>query len=171
MQEIWKPIVGYEGYYEVSSFGRVRRIKGGCGTQVGKILEPCPLPNGYLYLCLSVNNKTERLSIHRLVCSAFHENPENKPCVNHIDGNKTNNYAENLEWVTASENMQHAYRTGLTKGNRGKHHSEETRKKMSEAKKGEFNPNYGKHFSEEHRRKLSESHKKRHVEAQMKEVV
>lgn len=158
--ELWKPVPGYEEYYEVSSLGRVKRIKGGSGTQVGKILKPWPL-DGYLYLFLSINSKTKQIPIHRLVCSAFHENPENKSEVNHINGHRYDNRAENLEWVTHQENMQHAWKTGLqimteetkkkmSESHKGKIRSEETRKKLSEINKG-------KHLSEETRKKMSEA--------------
>lgn len=154
MIEIWRPIPGYEEYYEVSSLGRVRRIKGGANTHVGRILKGKLRADGYLSICLSSNGICKEFSIHRLVCSAFHENTENKPCVNHIDGNKTNNCAENLEWCTYQENAQHALRTGLYEHCTGYHHTEESRRKMSESHRG-------KHLSEETRRKMSESRKGR----------
>ena len=81
--------------------------------------------NGYEKVCLYKNGERTTKRVHRLVAEAFIDNPENKPCVNHIDGNKKNNNVNNLEWVTYSENMQHAVREGLAKphsvgGMRGK---------------------------------------------------
>lgn len=153
--EIWKPIIGLEGYYEVSSLGRVMRIKSGGRARAGTILKPW-VNSGYL----SVTLRGREYRVHRLVAIAFTPNPENKPCVNHIDGNKLNNAVDNLEWCTYSENLIHAYRTGLHSGIQ---FSEESRRKISEAKKGI-------QFSEETRNKMRESHKKRHIEAHMKEV-
>jgi hypothetical protein len=74
---------------------------------------------GYLYLILKKGCRKHTLKVHRLVASAFIPNPENKPAVNHIDGNKGNNQASNLEWVSTSENLRHAWATGL--------HGEKTR--------------------------------------------
>ena len=102
--EEWRDIKGYEGKYQVSNLGRVKSRH--------KILKPNNV-KGYLYVYPSKNSKKEALKVHRLVAEAFIDNPENKPEVNHIDGNKENNRVENLEWCTKSENMQHAIKTGL----------------------------------------------------------
>jgi len=111
MNEIWKDIKGYEGIYEVSNLGRVRSIPRNGTINKTKILSPA-LIHGYYSLCLrNKNKKMHRVS--RLVAQAFIPNPENKPEVNHIDGNKKNNVVCNLEWNTASENMLHAFKTGL----------------------------------------------------------
>lgn len=82
----------------------------------GRELKPCPDKSGYLRVYPKRNNKRCGLYIHRAVAMAFIPNPEGKPDVNHKDGDKTNNSAINLEWVTKSENTRHAYSTGLLKG-------------------------------------------------------
>lgn len=99
-KEIWKDVEGYEGRYQVSSFGRVRRE--------GHIVKGCLAANGYLVLNLSMHGKGKTSTIHRIVAKAFIPNPENKAQVNHINGDKTDNRVENLEWVTKSENALHS---------------------------------------------------------------
>jgi hypothetical protein len=109
MNEIWKSISNFENY-EVSTFGNVRSIK-----HINKNLKPFSNEKGYLYVSLMNNNKRYTRSIHILEATEFIPNPENKPTVNHNDGIKTNNYINNLEWATYSENNQHAYNTKLKK--------------------------------------------------------
>ncbi len=115
MQENWLPILGYEGFYEVSDCGRVRRVKGGRGSVAGRILTCKVAPNGYQHVDLSIRDKKTRFLIHRLVATAFIGVPEFGAEVNHKDGCKTNNKIENLEWVTRGQNLSHAYRTSLKK--------------------------------------------------------
>ena len=79
-----------------------------------KYLKPGMMTSGYRYVNLRINGKSVSHSIHRLVAQKFLDNPENKPQVNHKDGNKLNNHVSNLEWVTVSENSKHAYNNGLT---------------------------------------------------------
>lgn len=117
--EEWRQIKGYEGYYEVSNLGRVKRIEGIKNYRNNVISCKENITNGtitkfgYLRTGLSVKNKRKSFMIHRLVLSAFIENTNNKRCVNHIDGDKQNNNILNLEWVTDKENRDHAIKNGL----------------------------------------------------------
>jgi hypothetical protein len=106
--EVWRDIQGYEGLYQVSSHGRVKSLKRGGRLVVLTISK-------FGYQCISLYKKYHRLpvKVHRLVAEAFIPNTENKSQVNHKDGNKTNNHYSNLEWVTPSENISHAYKNGL----------------------------------------------------------
>ena len=81
-----------------------------------KILKPEIIKGGYLRVVLMKDSKYKHFSVHRIVAQLFIPNPENKPEVNHKDGNKQNNFVENLEWVTSKENIIHSYKTGLNKG-------------------------------------------------------
>lgn len=114
IMEVWKDVVGYEGY-QVSSHGRIKSFKKN---------KPCirrqwPHYRGYLMVGLSNNNIRKCFKTHRLVAVAFVENPLNKKQVNHIDGDKKNNHFKNLEWVTNQENSDHAWRTGLRVPHKG----------------------------------------------------
>ena len=109
--EIWRDIVDYENKYQVSNFARVKSF---CKGKV-KLLKLDVDNKGYLRVGLYKNGKQKMCLVHILVAKAFIPNPDNKPCVNHIDGNKQNNSIENLEWVTSSENIVHAYELGLIK--------------------------------------------------------
>lgn len=109
MDELCKDVVGFEGLYSVNTNGIVKRISS------QRALSPAKR-NGYKIITISGRKVLKKtLKIHRIVAEAFIPNPENKPYVNHKDGNKLNNSLHNLEWVTAKENMQHAYKTGLSK--------------------------------------------------------
>ncbi|MFB4275792.1 NUMOD4 domain-containing protein [Nonomuraea sp. MTCD27] len=118
--ETWIDIAGYEGHYQVSDHGQIRSLprfragRGGLPTKVsGRILRPGTGSNGYLFVILSKNARSTNARIHRLVAAAFLPNPEQRPEVNHLDGDKTNNHVTNLEWATRQENVRHACETGL----------------------------------------------------------
>ncbi len=116
--EIWRDVVGYEGKYQVSNFGRVKSF---CRGRVN--LMKLDVDNrGYLRVGLYKDGKQRNQLIHILVATAFIPNPENKPEVNHENGVKIDNRVENLAWVTSSENKQHAWKMGLIKAKRGCEH-------------------------------------------------
>ena len=110
MEEEWRDIKGYEGLYQVSNLGRVKSLDRYVINKSNKQ----QYYNGKI-LTLSKNNSQKTIPVHILVAKTFIPNPESKPEVNHIDGNKTNNCVSNLEWVTRSENELHAYKNGLAK--------------------------------------------------------
>lgn len=105
-QEIWKPVVGWEGFYEISSLGRVRTSGKYVDGRVykDKIKKARKNKFGYYYVNLFRNKKFKSIRIHQLVAQAFIPNPENKPCIDHIDTNRENNRVENLRWCTYAEN-------------------------------------------------------------------
>ncbi len=117
----WRDVVGFEGLYRVSNYGdvmttaRVVPRDGGRGdlTTPERTLRPQITPKGYLRLQLGRDGRSANRMIHRLVAEAFIPNPGQKPEVNHLDGDKTNNAVPNLEWATSSENQIHAYELGL----------------------------------------------------------
>ena len=108
--EIWRDISLYNGDYQISNLGRLKSFK----RCMVKILKPS-FNGNYFFVYLHRNGEAKMHYVHILVAQTFVPNPDNKPFVNHIDGNKLNNYAENLEWVTPSENARHAFETGLNK--------------------------------------------------------
>lgn len=106
MKEIWKDIRDFEGLYQVSNLGRVRRVGKGQGTKCSILRHKTNL--AYDGVSLHRNNQPFNKNIHRLVAETFVPNPENKTQVNHKDGNKKNNRVDNLEWVTSKENARHS---------------------------------------------------------------
>jgi hypothetical protein len=117
MEEVWKGIIGFEERYEVSNLGRVRSLLNTRQNKnvSSKILKINLNHKGYPIVTLVKNCKYKGKSIHRLVAEAFIENPNNLPHVNHIDGNKLNNNVSNLEWISNTDNIRHAFRNGLFK--------------------------------------------------------
>ena len=120
--EVWKAVVGYEGYYEVSNMGRVkslpRTVVNGTNSTMTlreRFLKPS-LVAGYPAVTLTVLNKPWKLYVHRLVAAAFLANPSNKPEVNHLDLDTTNPVLTNLEWATRQENITHSVRAGSFHG-------------------------------------------------------
>ena len=136
-EEVWKDVVGFEGFYKVSNWGKVYNVS-------KEKIHLCHSSHGYptVHLTKGRGFKSIKRSVHRLVMLAFVPNPENKPQVNHIDGVKHNNHISNLEWATAQENIRHAYATGLNKS------TPERSAKLSKALKGRV-------FSDEHKEQLS----------------
>lgn len=122
--EIWKDIKGYVGIYQISNKGRVKRVKSivkrkkqGNFTKKEQLLKPHVTPKGYARLQLSKEGKNKNYFVHTLVSKAFLKSIKGKEKVNHKDGNKLNNFETNLEYVTDSENLIHAYDMGLRTSN------------------------------------------------------
>lgn len=139
MEEEWIPIKDYENYM-ISNLGRVKNLNYK-RTGRERMLKLNKDKNGYLIVSLIKNKKRKTFLIHRLVAKAFIPNPENKPCVDHINTIKTDNRVENLRWVTCEENMNNP----LTKK-----HMDEVYASM----KGMSSPFYGKKHTEESKRKM-----------------
>jgi hypothetical protein len=133
-EEKWKDIIGYEGYYQISNLGRVKRLEGKCLTKGNsyrsvkeKILKPFPnkARGNYLYINLNMYGVIQQYRLHILVAKHFIPNPSNLPEINHIDGIKEHNYVSNLEWCTQLHNMQHSFKIGthkIRKGNSSPNH-------------------------------------------------
>jgi hypothetical protein len=126
MKEKWKPVKGYEDYYEVSSLGRFRSLpklvggRWGTAQYKGRVIKVVANPvHGYGQVSLVGQNGKKSFRAHRLVAQAFIPNPEKKPYINHIDCEKLNNRVENLEWVTAKENTAHIFKLGRENRNKG----------------------------------------------------
>lgn len=134
INNMWKNILGYEETYEISNFGEIWSKDRKCVDSMGRNryrkaqkLNPDISPSGYYRVTLAKGGKKKQKYLHRLIAEYFIPNPLNLPFVNHKDGNKLNCSIENLEWVTAQENVVHAYKNGLIKHVKGVAH-----------------PNYGK---------------------------
>ena len=148
--EIWKDIDEAIGIYQISNFGRVKSLKRTCMTYQGPRTVPEKILNinydkdGYIQVGLKVNGKQLSRRVHRLIAIAFIPNPKNKTTVNHINGIKTDNRIENLEWATFGENNMHACQTGLRTSKKGSEHggSKLTEKESEEIKYGHFDKSY-----------------------------
>ena len=145
--EEWRPVVGYEGLYEVSDWGNVRSLN---YNKTGKVKELKKILNchDYYVVCLHKNRKQKEGKVHQLVAKAFIPNPENKKEVGHLKTlpngleDKTANEAWNLAWMTREENANYGTLP----------------QRLSEGKIGDKNPNYGKHPSDDTLKKMSISH-------------
>lgn len=115
-EEAWKPVVGFEDFYEVSNLGRVRR------TETHHILRPSYDNHGYPRVHLSINGQSRVIRIHQIVAKTFLKSLQTDLVVNHIDNNPCNNQIENLEYVTRQENLRHA----VKQGRMGKHKISQT---------------------------------------------
>lgn len=114
----WRDIPGYEGRYQVSNVGDVRSLWMWSGNHYKAREHPYPIAQhptttGYRMVPLSYDGNIKHCKVHRLVAMAFIPNPDDKPYINHKDGNPLNNHVENLEWCTQKENVDHALRIGL----------------------------------------------------------
>lgn len=142
--EIWKDVIiekngiiyDYSGLYKVSNLGR---IKSYVRSKDGKIMSPKKEKGGYMQICLRSDGNKEIFKVHRLVATAFLPNPDNLPQVNHKDENKENNNVNNLEWCSASYNTNYGTRNERDRAKKvGKKATDETKKKMSESRKGKM---------------------------------
>lgn len=118
--EVWKDVVGYEGLYAVSNKGRIKSLKrtvhhpiNGKSNLSERLRTTNPSKDGYCHISLNKESIISSLTVHRIVAKAFIPNPQNKPQINHINGVRNDNRVENLEWVTGSENVRHAFKNGL----------------------------------------------------------
>ena len=111
MKEVWKPIEGYEGLYEISNLGRVRSLELRNSSGARKrilMLKPTDNGHGYKIVGMRVNGKRRNHYVHRLVAEAFVPNPNNLPVVDHIDHDRSNNQASNLRWMTQGDNVRYS---------------------------------------------------------------
>lgn len=118
-EEIWKWIIGYEDIYMASNLGRIKCLPrtwivrcGGIRKRSEILMKPWINSNGYYFIGLMKDGKRKTIAVHILIAKLFIENPYNKPEVNHIDTDKSNNRADNLEWNTRLENAEHAVKSG-----------------------------------------------------------
>lgn len=153
MEEVWKDVIGYEENYQVSNKGNIRSKDRWYNTpylknvhvvfRKGAAVKPRPNKYGYLTVCLKKNSKGKTFPIHKLVALAFIENVSGKTCIDHINGNRTDNRVENLRWVTIKENQNNPI----------------TKKRLSECKIGAKHHFYGKRLSKEHSQKIGNANK------------
>lgn len=140
-QEIWKPVVGYEGLYQVSSLGRVKSLerlvkndkKDVFMLLKEKVLSLCSSGRQYYYVSLTKDSSSKKVYVHRLVAEAFLPNTENKPCIDHLNTNKFDNRVENLRWVTHKENANNSITLERIRNNG--HSTEVAKKNMATRKK------------------------------------
>ena len=137
--EIWKNVKNFEGLYQVSNLGRVKSL-GNHKTRKEKILKNKYDKGGYCQINLWKYGQMKHFLVHRLVAEAFIDNSNNKPCIDHIDGNRSNNRVENLRWCTHKENCNNPI----------------TKQRMSDSRKGRV-------LTEKWKKKISEAHKKKPV--------
>lgn len=143
-EEIWASVPGFDGFYEASTFGRIRSVRRytRCVSKAGRefkklqggqCLKQVPHNAGYLQVAFSADGERSSHLVHRIVAATFLPNPEAHPWINHKDGNKHNNVPDNLEWCTPLHNTHHAMELGLHRVLRG---SEKTTAKLNEHKVG-----------------------------------
>ena len=106
VDEQWRPVVGFEGLYEISNLGRVKSL-GNNKSRKEKVLKPGMTKDGYLFVILCRNGKGKTFKVHRLVAIAFLPNPKGLPEVNHLNEDKTNNVVTNIEWTSRWDNMHY----------------------------------------------------------------
>lgn len=161
MSEVWRAVAGYEGFYEVSDLGRVKSLErfitnnGRTNHKKERLLSTTrPKAKSYCSVALCKDGEITVVPVHRLVATAFIPNPDNKPVVDHIDTDPSNNRVDNLRWVTVRENtmnpLTRKHNSESKKGHPGylACHTEETKQKLREAKRG-------KALSDTHRANLS----------------
>lgn len=151
-KEIWKDIEGYENVYQINKKGQIRslaRTGSGVNCSKTKILKKQIDVNGYRVQLLYKNSKGKTVFIHKLLGKAFLPNPENLKCVNHKNGNPSDNRIGNLEWCSKSQDLRHAYKTGLRKAkkgvclNTGRTHFKKGQTAWNKGTKGICKPNSG----------------------------
>jgi hypothetical protein len=137
-EERWLPVIGYEGAYEVSDMGRVKRAEGSAqrrNAKPGRLLAPVPNKDGYLQVCLSIGGVHVMRRMHRLVAEAFLGRQPVQMQVNHINGKRGDNRVANLEWCTCKDNIQHAWRSGRCHYGEAHHGSKITNQTAAEIKR------------------------------------
>ena len=145
--EIWKDIESYEGIYQVSNYGKIKSLKRNVLMKgkfnyfkEEKILNPSTHKNGYLAIGLTKENKTKTFKVHRIVALHFIDNFLNKPEINHIDSDKSNNNVLNLEWCTSKENKEHAVKNKLNAFGEKSSGSKLTEKEVLEIRESNLSP-------------------------------
>lgn len=147
-REEWRPVKGYEGLYEVSSFGRVRSVdrnvryvNGNIHHRKGKFLSQYIRPDGYVQIEISKDNNKRQVTAHRLVAEAFIPNPDNLPQVNHRNEDKTANYPDNMEWCNSKYNNNFGTKPQrISKKLSGRNHTNVSILKMRETKRSKMKP-------------------------------